>query len=96
MNSLFDNCDFTSILKSEILEFNYYPNPFTSEINIDIQTVSLPARVQLFNCFGKMVLKQTIYSTSFKIETQSLANGLYFYKLILLNGQIISGKIIKE
>lgn len=96
MNSLFDNCDFTSIIKSEILEFNLYPNPFTSEIIIELQKKQLPAKFQLYNSIGVMVLEKSIYTTSLKLNTQNFSAGLYEIKLVFSNGQIISNKVIKE
>jgi hypothetical protein len=95
-NPLYNNCDFTSNPNREVLYFQNYPNPFTSELNIDLHTSLLPVYFKLYNSLGVMVLEKSIYTTSLKIKTQNLSKGLYVMKLNFMNGQIISSIIIKE
>jgi hypothetical protein len=73
-----------------------YPNPFLNEFQIETKAISGMAEFILFDFKGSIV-----YRTSFEnipqltIDTQSIPNGFYFYKLTY-GDKFESGKLIKK
>lgn len=75
-----------------------FPNPATdhfwikgANINID----KYPYTLRLFNLKGELILKKTIHTLPSKVNTQSLAKGVYLLKLNN-SRNFINKKIIKQ
>ncbi len=71
-----------------------FPNPTSDFIQVKIEgiTVEQIEKVALFDISGKLV-KEFIPATSFSVE--SLQQGIYFMTFKIMNGEIITKKIVK-
>lgn len=77
---------------------SFYPNPFTSSINIDLNN-SLSgdnAEVMIYNMLGELVITRTINKQITSVATSDLLSGIYFYKIIENNKTIQSGRLISQ
>lgn len=76
-----------------IPSFNLYPNPATSEVNIEL-SVKLDEKVtvSITDALGRVVATQAMnpMDTEIKINTQKLSPGLY--NVTLSNGNVITAK----
>ena len=77
-----------------------YPNPFSSHLNIIVENgINEPMLLTLFDAYGKTVYWQkteAFYGSKvMHIPTESLAKGLYFYKLSRNHVVYNTGKVIK-
>ena len=64
-------------IKNNIL---VYPNPGYNELNIVIPENNF-AELQIFDIQGRMILEKEIYNQVTTINTESLAPGMYFWKV---------------
>ena len=87
----YENTSSLSISKDIISKIYLYPNP-TNEI-VYIDSPLKTHIIELYNSSGKLVLTKV---NNNEINLSSLSNGLYYYKLIGLNGLFETGKIIKK
>jgi hypothetical protein len=74
-----------------------YPNPFSKQINFKI--IDTPGRsyiLTLYNSVGQQTAAYKVSSKEHTIERNSLASGLYFYKLVNEKGEVKTGKIVAE
>ena len=70
------------------------PNPFTNRMSITISNNS-PCDIILYDLSSRNILQQT-FTKSTTLNTEQLANGMYFYTIQNRNGIIKTGKVIKE
>jgi hypothetical protein len=76
-----------------------YPNPFSSVANIVIKDASEfnTAQLKLYNMLGAEISTITISKQVTTLEAKNLSAGIYFYKVIGNNNNVIqSGKLISE
>jgi hypothetical protein len=50
--------------------------------------------VYLYDNHGKQVLQSTNYSNNFALDFS--ASALYYYKIVMSNGEVINGKVVVE
>jgi hypothetical protein len=72
-----------------------YPNPASG----NTVTLELPAdyeveKVFLLNNLGQVILTGTPKNSILQFKLQGLANGIYFAKIVLKNGQVITRKLM--
>jgi len=73
-------------------DFNIYPNPANSKINIytegknDIKTISI------YNSLGQLMILSNEVSAKTTFNTSSYENGIYFVKIFTSSNQIITKK----
>ena len=58
-----------------------YPNPATTELNLQITSDLIGSDVLVFDALGKQIMKQQILSTNTTINTSSFAVGSYVVKV---------------
>jgi hypothetical protein len=58
-----------------------YPNPVTTELNLQITSDLIGTDLFVFDALGKQILKQQILSTNTTINTSSFAVGSYVVKV---------------
>jgi hypothetical protein len=58
-----------------------YPNPATTEVNLQITSDLIGTDLFVFDALGKQILKQQILSTNTTINTSSFAAGNYLVKV---------------
>ncbi len=81
--------------------FNVYPNPAKDQITLNINTSkNIDIFIELIDASGKIILKQNMSfdktKTDQQINISSVANGVYFLKLIPKEGSTQTIKLIKE
>jgi hypothetical protein len=91
----------TGIVSSD-LEYSgeavsFYPNPFTTSINVVINDPSQnKAELKVFNILGVEVLNSTLIEHINTLETGNLSSGIYIYKVISNNKTIQTGRLISQ
>lgn len=74
------------------------PNPFQDNCTFQIESEEVIQGVQLsiFNALGQPVFSKQFQAASFQYNSQELPKGWYIYHLLLDNGQVVTGKMIKQ
>jgi hypothetical protein len=82
-NGIDENCD--GQIDNSITElsnaFIVYPNPVTTELNLQTTTELIGKDLVIFDALGKQIMKQQILSTNTIINTSSFAAGNYVVKI---------------
>jgi hypothetical protein len=93
------NCATVSVTNLKANEtVNIYPNPFNKTTNIVINDASKisKADIKIYNILGKEVLNSIVTKQAATLETNNFPSGIYFYKVIVNNKTIQSGKLISQ
>jgi hypothetical protein len=77
------------------LGFSIYPNPNNGLVNIESNSLSASATIQLVDLTGRIIFNYSITSTKEQLDISHLSNGIYFLSF-KNNGQSYIRKIIKE
>ena len=86
-------------LNNSITEVNFYPNPATINVTIDI-TLAENSKLDLtvMNCVGQTVYKTVVNgvagSNKVNVDLNNLSNGIYFYQLKSANNKTITRKFV--
>lgn len=80
------------IIDGEVVEFNIYPNPFNSHINIDNHAKL--TRVMITNIAGQRVMD--VEYPEREIRTERLRSGVYVISLFTEDGMAKSARIVKR
>jgi len=83
------------ISEAKRLDFSLYPNPSSSEVNIQLATGSENATVEFYNYIGKKVLSKEITTLDSRVNVQNLSSGVYILKVKTAD-KIGTQKFIKE
>ncbi|NLP20584.1 MAG: T9SS type A sorting domain-containing protein [Bacteroidales bacterium] len=89
-----NKCSHVTNVDDEIKSISLFPNPFRDVIYIDNFDGGY-GQLKLFNLYGKEVLSTKIYQSS-EIVVKDLSAGMYLYKIDFEDGNVFTGKIIKE
>lgn len=76
-------------------EFALYPNPVSTDLNINFPESINEAELSLYNFLGQKILQKRITATSNQIDVSNFPSGLYIAS-ITSNGKTINYKIIKK
>ena len=79
----------------EAPSFEVYPNPVTNELICKLDANKSGAYVKLVNVIGEVVFEKFEKSPVIRINTESLAKGLYFIT-VKANNQSVTKKIVKQ
>ncbi len=84
----------------DFIKANYikiYPNPTTSLLNVELNTILNASEVTLVNALG-MELQKTVITNSNKItlDLENLSNGIYFVKIISQKGIFYKKVVLKK
>ncbi|WP_338791255.1 T9SS type A sorting domain-containing protein [Bernardetia sp. MNP-M8] len=84
----------------DFIKANYikiYPNPTTSLLNVELNTVLNASEVILVNALG-MELQKTLITNSNKItlDLNNLSNGIYFVKIVSQKGIFYKKVVLKK
>jgi hypothetical protein len=77
-----------------IYDLYFRPNP-TSGL-LSITTPYTFNKIELLSITGQVLLSQTVNDTTHQLNLQNFAEGIYFVKVIYVNGQSVTKKIIKQ
>lgn len=85
-----------SIKKEKSEEFDFYPVPFNTHVNLKLP-LGMPghAQVLFFDISGRIQLQQNVSGFQTSIDTKKLNPGIYFYQLRLPTKEIKTGRLIK-
>ena len=86
----------TAITENTIQDKNVnpFPNPFSTQLTFTLAD-NEQTTVSLYNFLGQQVLQQT-FTNSTTINTEQLADGIYFYELRNNKGTMKTGKVVKQ
>ena len=73
-----------------------YPNPATTEVSFEYSSESEATQVQLFDLLGNLVFNNTFSKESSTVNTSSLNNGVYIYKLATANHSSVGRLIVNK
>ncbi len=94
-----DNINFGNSLSiagnDKINNLKVYPNPARDIITFET-TSDEDFQLTIFNSLGQSVLQQHCTSRQNTINTVTFQSGIYYYKMVSNNGEIVSGKFVKE
>ncbi len=82
-NGIDENCDgqIDNSIEELSNQWILYPNPATTELNLQITSDLIGTDLFVFDALGKQILKQQILSTNTIINTSSFAAGNYVVKV---------------
>jgi hypothetical protein len=81
---------------ASVTDVNIYPNPASSTIHFVAKGTSIQT-VELFDLTGRMVKQVTgVNATEYTIQRDGLTSGLYFTKIKLTKGGVVTKRIILE
>lgn len=88
----------TFTLEAEIIDttsslFKIYPNPFTTEFEINLPPNENVSKIQVYDIIGKLVYFTTGLTTTIQLN---IPNGFYLLKLTTDTGKVYNAKIIKK
>ncbi|MES2141001.1 MAG: ice-binding family protein [Bacteroidota bacterium] len=89
----------TGISTNEIesAALSIYPNPFTNQVNIQINELQINrCEFRVYNVLGAEVMHTSIVKKVTTIETGHLPSGIYFYEVNSNNKNIQTGKLIAQ
>lgn len=74
-----------------------FPNPSTGILNISVSSeMGSNAAVQIFDALGKLVIAQSLSGEHTVVNTASLSNGIYIYKVLKADQPVKIGRMIKQ
>lgn len=80
---------------NEEIDFTIYPNPFSSQTNLEIDKNIKDATLTVYNSFGQQVKQiKNINSQKINLYRDNLPNGQYFLRLIQDNKILLTNKIV--
>jgi len=87
-------CKNVGIGEQQQVRITVLPNPFFTQITFSLAD-NVPTTVSLYDFLGQQVLQQT-FTNSTTINTEQLADGIYFYELRNERGTLKTGKVVKQ
>jgi len=97
------NFTYSDILKVKdrrIETFSIFPNPIGPLTTILLKegttSKNIEGEFRLYNIFGQEIIKTTVSEQVTKVKTNNLISGIYFYKIIIDNEIIQTGKMISN
>jgi len=69
-------------------DFNIFPNPSTSMLNISLNQFDVNSKIEVFNILGSKIFTCSTYSNRISIDASKWQNGFYLVKLTSDNGSI--------
>lgn len=74
---------------------NFYPNPFTSVLNVNLVDADLGSNLTIFNAAGSRVVNKVLSDKTNTLQMK-LPAGTYYYQLKAKNGKQQTGKLISK
>jgi subtilisin family serine protease len=78
-----------------------YPNPFSESVTFKFNHIKAnKALLQIYDLAGKQVYSYEYFinnsNAGFKWQSSGLDKGVYFYKIILDNAEVVTGKLMRK
>jgi hypothetical protein len=86
-----------SNLQLESKQCFVYPNPSSGKFYFELEDYNLgTSEIYLFSLIGQLkIKKQSTQQDVLEIDASELNSGLYFYRIVR-NGEVYTGKIMKQ
>ncbi len=82
--------------KNNKIEFTVYPNPIKNRLIIEKVSNNLrEVTFQIFNQTGQLISEQILVNSITHWNSQRLANGVYFYRILSDSQQVQQGRFVK-
>lgn len=75
--------------------FFVFPNPTSNNLNIQNNSSQI-IQFTLYNSLGETIISKSLTNKTSTINLSAYSNDIYFYKVLNENGEIKSGKIVKQ
>jgi len=77
---------------------NVYPNPFSNTLNVivDKESIIQTCEIIIYSISGTEVLRSTVTKELTVIDTNEFISGAYFYRIVIGDKVIQSGKLIAQ
>ena len=75
------------------LSFNVYPNPTTGIINVE--TTEQLSAYTIYDATGRLI-RQSIFDSSNQINLENTSNGVYFIRIVTVEGNAGTVKVVKR
>lgn len=86
--------DPVSIISDKAIELSVYPNSFVDKVFVEsVEDINL---IEVFNTIGERLKVQNENCSQSEIDFSNLDNGIYFLKISLENGSVVTKKILKQ
>jgi len=84
----------SNISDKSITDYNIYPNPAKSVLNISNATDL--KQVEITNISGQVIQSVNVSAQNIALNVADLRNGFYILKLVNKNGKVLQSKFLKE
>ncbi|WP_394758984.1 S8 family serine peptidase [Flavobacterium sp.] len=81
--------------EQNLIIFNLYPNPVTSEITISSPDAMIGSSIKFYNNLGQLVMQKNIDTQTQIISLETLSGGIYYYNIASAE-KTLYGKLIKN
>lgn len=71
-----------------------FPNPFHATAVLQIDAGFKRGKFEIYNASGQLVRRDIITNSLTEFQREGLAEGIYFYRILLDNGQAVNGKFV--
>ena len=78
------------------LSFVLAPNPTAGPLFLQTSPKLLPARLQVFDLHGKLLLENSLTEPSQTLNLQPLPQGVYLLQMLLPNGESLVRRVVKR
>lgn len=80
-------------LNNKVITYKAVPNPASTHTIIELSENVNNAQIEIYDVLGKSVLMDTFTGNTFKITTEQLQSGIYFYELTVNGYKLKTEKI---
>lgn len=83
-------------LPNSSLDISVYPNPFSTSTLFHIGAYQNPLQFSLIDAMGRIVKTAAINSANYTLNSDGLAKGIYFWRIIDQNGMPTTGRVVVQ
>lgn len=87
----FDSQDCFLSAEEQEIDFSTYPNPASTDFNIQLTTNGANVDLLVYNILGETVMSEQLFDGLNNINIEGLTNGVYFYS-VRKNGKAVETK----
>ncbi|MBP7274363.1 MAG: T9SS type A sorting domain-containing protein [Saprospiraceae bacterium] len=78
------------------LAYRAYPNPFSESVHFELPVNTNAYSFYLYNANGVLIQQFTAADNQFDIPRKRLLSGIYFFRILDMQGRIATGKLIAK
>ena len=84
------------IAENGLATVTLYPNPTSSDVNVELGSGVRATDIRLFNTVGQLISTTDVKETVTVLHLSELPNGIYFVQIYNGNSLITTGKVVKR